>query len=84
MKNNGKCVICNEKITADPFGWDGGCNAEPVASGTCCYRCDINVVLTARLIQQGIDRRDVDGIVAEIWLEVAKKDREVYKMKGAE
>ena len=79
-----KCVICNEKITADPFGHEGGCNAEPVASGTCCYRCDINVVLTARLIQQGIDRRDVDGIVAEIWLEVAKKDREVYKMKGAE
>ena len=79
-----ECVICNEKITADPFGWEDGCNAEPVASGICCYRCDINVVLTARLIQQGIDRRDVDGIVAEIWLEVAKKDREVYKMKGAE
>ena len=79
-----KCVICKQEITADPFGWEGGCNAEPVASGICCYRCDINVVLTARLIQQGIDRRDVDGIVAEIWLEVAKKDREVYKMKGAE
>ena len=31
-----KCVICNEKITADPNGWEGGCNAEPVASGQCC------------------------------------------------
>ena len=48
-----QCVICNEKITADPFGWEGGCNAEPVASGTCCYRCDINVVLPARLAQYG-------------------------------
>ena len=48
-----QCVICNEKITADPFGWEGGCNAEPVASGTWCYRCDINVVLPARLAQYG-------------------------------
>ena len=76
-----KCVICNEKITADPFGWDGGCNAEPVASGTCCYKCDIDVVLAARLIQRGIDKRDVEGIVAEIWLDVSK---ESYKAKGAE
>ena len=48
-----KCVICNEKITADPFGWDGGSNAEPVASGQCCYECDMNVVLPARLVQYG-------------------------------
>ena len=54
MKNNGKCVICNEKITADPFGYEGGCNAEPVASGICCYKCDIDVVLAARLIQHVI------------------------------
>jgi len=48
-----KCVICNEKITADPFGWEGGCNAEPVKEGQCCYSCDINVVLPARLAQYG-------------------------------
>ena len=48
-----ECVICNEKIMADPFGWDGGCNAEPVESGQCCYQCDINVVLPARLAQYG-------------------------------
>ena len=44
-----KCVICNEKITADPNGWDGGCNAMPVAEGLCCYTCDISVVLPARI-----------------------------------
>jgi len=44
-----KCVICNEKITADPFGWEGGCNAEPVKEGQCCYTCDISVVLPARI-----------------------------------
>jgi len=48
-----KCVICNEKITADPFGWDGGCNAEPVKEGQCCHPCDINIVLPARLAQYG-------------------------------
>ena len=49
-----KCVICNEKITADPFGWEGGCNAEPVKEGQCCYYCDNNVVTPARLVQFGI------------------------------
>ena len=54
MKNNGKCVICNEKITADRFGWEGGCNAMPVKEGQCCYNCDMTVVLPARLVQYGI------------------------------
>ena len=53
MENSDKCVICNEKITADPNGWDGGCNAEPVKEGQCCYNCDMNVVLPARLAQYG-------------------------------
>ena len=48
-----KCVICNEKITADKNGWEGGCNAEPVASGQCCGYCDDNIVLPARFIQYG-------------------------------
>ena len=51
--SNLKCVICNEKITADPNGWEGGCNAMPVADGQCCYKCDMNVVLPARLVQYG-------------------------------
>ena len=46
-----ECVICNEKITADPFGWEGGCNAEPVKEGQCCYTCDMSVVLSARIEQ---------------------------------
>ena len=48
-----ECVICKEKITADPFGWEGGCNAEPVESGQCCHPCDINIVLPSRLAQYG-------------------------------
>ena len=49
-----KCVICKQEITADPDGWEGGCNAQPVEDGQCCYECDINVVLPARLAQYGI------------------------------
>ena len=49
-----KCVICKQKITADKNGWEGGCNAEPVASGQCCHICDNEVVLPARFIQYGI------------------------------
>jgi len=56
-----KCVICNEKITADPFGWEGGCNAEPVKKGQCCYSCDISVVLPARLEQAGCRVVITDG-----------------------
>ena len=48
-----KCVICNEKITADKNGWEGGRNAMPVAEGQCCKYCDDNVVLPARFIQFG-------------------------------
>jgi|TARA_Y100000310_G_scaffold190819_1_gene190808 hypothetical protein len=48
-----KCVICKQDITTDLFGWEGGCNAEPVAIGQCCHYCDVSVVLPARLAQYG-------------------------------
>ena len=43
------CSICFNKITADPYGWDGGNNAEPINDGTCCYPCNEKVVIPARL-----------------------------------
>ena len=58
-----KCSICKEQVTADPFGWDGGCNAEPINDGICCHKCDINVVLPARLADCGFKRTDVNNIV---------------------
>ena len=48
-----ECVICKQDITPDPNGWEGGCNAEPVKEGQCCYNCDNNIVLPARLAQYG-------------------------------
>ena len=46
-----KCSICKEKITADPHGWEGGCNAQPINDGKCCHECDINVVIPFRIKQ---------------------------------
>ena len=43
------CVICGEVIGADNHGWVGGANAEPVAEGQCCWKCDETVVLPRRI-----------------------------------
>jgi len=75
-----KCVICKQEITADPFGWEGGCNAQPVEDGQCCHPCDINIVLPARLAQYGIDGEGVENVVSDIHKQIAK---ELSKGKGA-
>ena len=64
-----KCSICEEEITTDPFGWKGGCNAEPINDGKCCYQCDINVVLPARLIEHGFKDDEIQEV-----LELKKKE----------
>ena len=43
------CIICELPIDADPDGWDGGHNAEPIATGQCCGKCNDTVVTPARL-----------------------------------
>ena len=57
------CSICEEKIIADPFGWEGGNNAEPINDGKCCWQCDINVVLPARLAELGFKDIEIEGII---------------------
>ena len=44
-----KCVICSQKISPDPDGWNGGHNAEPIIEGRCCEVCNITMVTPARL-----------------------------------
>ena len=55
-----KCVICKQDITADPFGWEGGCNAEPVASGQCCYNCDMSIVFPIRCYSYYAKKREAE------------------------
>ena len=65
------CILCNEKITSDPTGWDGGHNAQPVAKGRCCGDCNDRVVLVARLEQVGFGKEKAMGIAASIADQVA-------------
>ena len=58
------CIICNETITSDPSGWDGGHNAQAVAKVRCCGDCNDRVVLVARLEQVGFGKEKAMGIVA--------------------
>lgn len=43
------CVLCGELIPVKPFGWTLGDNAEPLATGRCCEKCNVNWVIPARL-----------------------------------
>ena len=42
------CVICKKPIPV-VGGWAGGSNAEPVAEGRCCAKCDARVVIPTRI-----------------------------------
>ena len=66
------CVICNQDITADRFGWEGGNNAEPVADGLCCHKCDIHVVLPARLAPYGMTGEWIENAVSEMWKDIER------------
>ena len=45
------CVICNNPISTDPYGWSGGANVKPIAEGRCCHDCDTSVVIPYRIAQ---------------------------------
>tara|TARA_R100001463_G_scaffold68365_4_gene121869 strand:+ start:74 stop:259 length:186 start_codon:yes stop_codon:yes gene_type:complete len=51
-----KCSICKHEITADPYGWNGGNNADPINDGVCCHDCNEAVVIPARLELLNIKR----------------------------
>jgi hypothetical protein len=56
-----KCVICSQKISSDPDGWNGGHNAEPIAEGRCCGDC--NAIVIVRRLNDFQDRRNKNGIL---------------------
>ena len=51
-----ECVLCNDPIKPNAIGWDGGHNADPLAEGRCCDRCNGDVI-TARMMEHAT-RRD--------------------------
>ena len=54
------CVLCNGPILADPDGWAGGHNAQPVATGKCCGPCNRIIVEPAQMRQaiKNLDKRN--------------------------
>ena len=45
-----ECKICGKEILMDADGkWDGLHNAEPIAEGRCCEKCNDTVVVPMRL-----------------------------------
>ena len=48
-----KCCICKKEIPIRGT-YTEGCNAEPLRHGRCCYLCDDNKVIPARLRMMGV------------------------------
>jgi len=44
-----KCSICKNTIDADPDGWGGGHNADPINDGRCCDFCNSTIVTPTRI-----------------------------------
>ena len=45
-----KCCLCGEKIKVESNGWNKGNNAQPLAEGRCCNKCNVTKVIPARII----------------------------------
>ena len=63
-----KCEICGGEIavkrhpeTGEVY-WTKGHNAEPVARGRCCDKCNALKVLPARLVLHGVSKEDAASI----------------------
>ena len=48
-----KCSICNDPIEVTSTGWSTGDDARPVNDGRCCYNCNFEVVIPARIAGMG-------------------------------
>ncbi len=57
-----QCVICKRdiehKVHNGRVYWTQGNNAQPIADGRCCDRCDVGVVLRARLVDMQKRRKN--------------------------
>ena len=61
-----ECSICGEVIEVEEVtGWDGGHNAEPINEGRCCSKCNMEVVVPAR-IKQIKDNKDKETKYEEL------------------
>lgn len=57
-----KCSLCNGPIEVTSTGWSTGNDAWPVVDGRCCYNCNFEVVIPARIAGVGAFRTATAGI----------------------
>lgn len=60
------CVICKGEIEKHyteegVMYWDQGNNAQPVAHGICCDKCNLDIVLPHRLADIYLNKGDNNG-----------------------
>tara|TARA_R100001594_G_scaffold38402_2_gene69537 strand:- start:5129 stop:5317 length:189 start_codon:yes stop_codon:yes gene_type:complete len=60
------CVICKGEIEKHyteegVMYWDQGNNAQPVAHGICCDKCNLDIVLPHRLADTYLNKGDNNG-----------------------
>ena len=61
-----KCIICKGELDIhyDNNGkviWDQGNNAQPVANGICCDKCNMDIVLPHRLADTYLNKGGTNG-----------------------
>ena len=62
------CCICGDAIEAEftesgDAYWLEGHNAEPVAEGRCCSKCNNNIVIPTRLISAGLSIEETISVM---------------------
>jgi hypothetical protein len=60
-----KCVICKGEIEKKGT-WSGGNNAQPIAEGRCCDKCDAEKVIPER-IRLMIEQQNKKGRCPSCW-----------------
>jgi hypothetical protein len=62
-----KCILCGKEIeVVKETGWDKGNNAQPLAEGRCCDKCNMTKVIPARLkLQFDKDTQKGDTFLAQ-------------------
>ena len=70
-----RCSICDEQLTGDEH------NAMPVTTGSCCGRCNSNIVIPFRLYEFGKNTQEGLVISPDFTMKVIKPEGEKFKLK---
>ena len=70
-----RCSICDEVIEGDEH------NASPITTGSCCERCNNNVVIPFRMFELGKNMKEGLVITTDYTVKIIKPSGEKFKLK---